>query len=276
MDNRFHDHAKRKLPGFARCVAHRKFLLVRSVTELISLFAENRQGNMKNDRPNGARATAAIDLRSVRCIQWKWPFRRLRGGLSTPTGLSWRFCRRLEQIIPVILRFQRKRQFHAQLSKKLRAYAIALTRDPDLADDLVQETLLKMLERPDIPDQPDAAQRYAFKMLRNLHIDTIRKNTVRREYSVEQERLFSEQPGSDFDAVEQLIVRDAFAQLSPEHREILFLVDVVGFKYADAADTLGVANGTIMSRVSRARAEMIKKLSESPVQKLEKSRKRPN
>ena len=177
---------------------------------------------------------------------------------------------------PVIRDLFRKRRLQAELTAKLRAFATALTGDPDQAEDLTQETLLKLLERRDVPHEPRSMQAYAFAMLRNLHIDTVRKNRVRREYFVEQERLVSERPASGFDSVEQIIVRDAFAQLSREHREILFLVDVMGFKYDEAADTLGVAKGTVMSRVSRARAQMMRQLEDSPVQKLKPKRKTPH
>ena len=175
---------------------------------------------------------------------------------------------------PVIGVLFRKRRFGAELTAKLRAFATVLTRDPDLAEDLTQDTFLKLLEREDLPDEPQSMRRYAFTTLRNLYIDTVRKKRVRREYYVEQERLGSERTASGFDSVEQIIVREAFAQLSCEHREILFLVDVMGFKYDEAADTLGVAKGTVMSRVSRARAQMIKQLEDSPVQKLEPKRTR--
>ena len=89
----------------------------------------------------------------------------------------------------MIRKLLRKQRFDAALSDRLRAYALALTRDRDLAEDLAQETLLKMLKWRQLPRKPRSLQRYAFKMLRNLHIDGLRKNKLRREYSAEQERL---------------------------------------------------------------------------------------
>jgi RNA polymerase sigma-70 factor (ECF subfamily) len=165
-----------------------------------------------------------------------------------------------------------RRSFHIQLQKELRAYAIALTKNEDVAEDLVQDTLLKIFEGNARPVIPDKAKRYAFRMLRNLHIDNLRKSRVRLEYSAEQERLYS--AGPKFDSVEQLIIRDAFAQLKPEHREILFLIDVMGFRYKDAAETLSVAIGTVMSRVSRARAEMMEIMDSSTIRSLDEHRKK--
>ena len=57
---------------------------------------------------------------------------------------------------------------------------------------------------------------------------------------------------------QQLIVREAYAYLSKEHQEILLLIDIMGFKYAEAAQILDIAKGTVMSRISRARSEMAK------------------
>ena len=170
----------------------------------------------------------------------------------------------------MISRFLRRRDPAARLSGELKAYALAMTRDPDIAEDLVQETLARMLERPELLENGAMSKRYAFRTLHNLYVDNLRKQKVRREYSAVQERISNEADGAGFDAVDRLIVRNAFEQLSPEHREILFLIDVMGFKYAEAADTIGVAKGTVMSRVSRARAEMARKLQESPVRPLKR------
>jgi RNA polymerase sigma-70 factor (ECF subfamily) len=173
-------------------------------------------------------------------------------------------------------RFWRKTERYWKLSAELKAYALALTRNEFDAEDLVQDILLKIHEGIRLPPDDLKAKFYAFRMLRNLHIDNLRKSKVRVEYSAEQERLYTESAGVPFDHVEQLIVREAFAKLTREHREILFLVDVMGFKYADAAETLDVAVGTIMSRISRARANMIEQLDGSKVQSLNERRKKRN
>ena len=104
-----------------------------------------------------------------------------------------------------------------------------------------------------------------FRVIRNLHYDELRKKRVRLEYSREQERLYSEVPSQEFDEADRMIVRDAFSQLSEDHKEILFLIDVMGFKYDETATALDIARGTVMSRVSRARAEMISVLDTSNI-----------
>ncbi len=149
---------------------------------------------------------------------------------------------------------------YLQLTAELTAYAIALTRDRDMADDLVQDIAVKIFEGRPLPQAETDRKRYAFRMLRNQHLDNLRKKKIRAEYLAEQERYSVEYNDIGSNSEERLIVRDAFGRLSPEHREVLFLVDVMGFKYAEAAGMIGVAVGTIMSRVSRARAEMARQL----------------
>lgn len=143
------------------------------------------------------------------------------------------------------------------LSNDLKAYAIALTRCEDQAEDLVQDILLKIHETGIRPDGIKNLKHYAFRMLRNLHIDKMRKAKLVLNYSDEQSRLLIDSNSPVFGIIETVIVRDAFSQLSEDHREILFLIDVMGFSYDNAAETLGVPRGTIMSRVSRGRSSMI-------------------
>ena len=175
----------------------------------------------------------------------------------------------------MIWRFLRKQHFEAELSGKLHAYALALTHDADLAEDLTRRTLQKMLKWRRLPRGPRSLQRYAFKMLRNLHIDDQRRKQADWEFPAEPERLFTGAQPSSADMVDRLIVRDAFSQLSDEHREILFLVDIMGFQYAEAADTLGISETTVTNRVGQARASMLDRLHESPVHRLTPRGKRP-
>ena len=58
-------------------------------------------------------------------------------------------------------------------------------------------------------------------------------------------------------AIAKITVRQALLQLSQDMREIVVLVDLVGFSYAEAAEILDVPNGTVMSRLSRARAILL-------------------
>jgi RNA polymerase sigma-70 factor, ECF subfamily len=55
------------------------------------------------------------------------------------------------------------------------------------------------------------------------------------------------------------------------HREIIALIDIAGFTYAEAADMLGVPSGTVMSRIARARAALLQSINASSVRPLKSS-----
>ncbi|WP_419914287.1 RNA polymerase sigma factor [Hoeflea sp.] len=168
------------------------------------------------------------------------------------------------------MRFLKKRDPTARLAGELKAYALAMTRDPDIADGLVQETLARMLDRKDLPEDGPLAKRHAFRTLHNLYSDNLQHQDVRRERPADHEPAAGEAEAGTFDAVDRLIARNTFELLSPDQREILFLVDVMGFTYDEAGETLGVARDAVMTRVSLARADMIRKLHESPVRPLKR------
>jgi RNA polymerase sigma-70 factor (ECF subfamily) len=68
--------------------------------------------------------------------------------------------------------------------------------------------------------------------------------------------------------VDAFSVRQAYARLSIEHREILALVDISGFSYEEAAAMIAIPRGTVMSRVSRARQALAANLREGNVVEL--------
>jgi RNA polymerase sigma-70 factor (ECF subfamily) len=146
----------------------------------------------------------------------------------------------------------------------LRAFAISLTRNVPAADDLVQETIVKAWTNID-KFQPGTRMRpWLFTILRNTYYSDRRKH--RREVpdpdGLHAQALF-ERPVHD----DKLAFRDflrAFDQLSAEHREVLILVGASGFSSEEAAETMGVAVGTVKSRTSRARARLAQLMGMSP------------
>lgn len=153
------------------------------------------------------------------------------------------------------------------IGKGLFGYAYALTRDKDRAADLYQDCLVRAISRDKIPGDERAFRAWLFTILRNLWIDQLR--SLRRQKSGEDE-LEAESdtlPSPSFEdvVVNQLAVRQAFLQLSQDHRDVLALVDIGGFSYEETASMLDVNRGTIMSRVSRARAQLARILSDAQV-----------
>jgi len=139
---------------------------------------------------------------------------------------------------------------------RLRRYARALTGERCSADDLVQDTLVKALANVDRFEPGTNLRAWLFTILRNHYYSQLRKS--KREIEDAEGRhaariaVRPEQDGS----VDLEDFKVAFAQLAPDHREVLSLVGASGCSYEEAAQICGCAVGTIKSRVNRARRKL--------------------
>ena len=138
----------------------------------------------------------------------------------------------------------------------MRAFAISLTNDRDLADDLVQEALTKAWASLDGFQPGSNMNAWLVTILRNCFYSNHRKRKREVEDPEEKHaaRLASapEQQGKlDFQDT-----RTALAKLPPDQREVLLLVAAEGLSYDEVAEICGVAIGTIKSRVHRGRARL--------------------
>ena len=155
-----------------------------------------------------------------------------------------------------------------RLRPQLVGFARAICGNPEAADDLVQDAIERALKAGSRPLEPSDLVPWMFRIIRNLHVDELRRTRVRAEYADHQKRLSVEGYDRESDPLQDLLVRQAFEALSPPHREVIFLVDIMGMRYLEAGKVLGVAEGTIMSRLSRARQAMIGQLNQSNVSPL--------
>ena len=157
---------------------------------------------------------------------------------------------------------QRHHDALLEMRRRLFGYACALSPDIASAEDLYQDAVLRAMSARKVPEDPAAFRVWLFRLLRNLWIDRLRASG--RLPDLTQEEMLdaaSEQTPEDT-VVNRLAVRQAFMTLSKPHRDVLALVDIAGFSYAEAAEILDTPSGTIMSRVSRARSTLAKRLSE--------------
>jgi RNA polymerase sigma-70 factor, ECF subfamily len=138
----------------------------------------------------------------------------------------------------------------------LRAFAISLTRNVTMADDLVQDTIVKAWTHIDKFQPGTNMQAWLFTILRNTFYSDRRKH--KREVpdpdGIHAASLF-QNPAHD-GRLAFTDFRRAFDQLSPEHREVLVLVGASGFSCEQASEMMGVAVGTVKSRTSRARKRL--------------------
>jgi RNA polymerase sigma-70 factor (ECF subfamily) len=149
---------------------------------------------------------------------------------------------------------------------RLRRYARALTGDAGRADDLVQDTLERALAKLDRWQPGSDLRAWLFTLMHNLFVSQLR---ARRP----QETAMDDAPEAPVSGgqLEAMAVRDIHAALSrlpDEQREVLLLVGLEQFAYAEAAEVLGVPVGTVMSRLARAREKMRRLLAGETVVKL--------
>ena len=143
---------------------------------------------------------------------------------------------------------------------RLRRYARALTRNTVLADDLVQETLMRALRKQHLW-QPDTNLRaWLFTIMHNQYINQV-KRIMRDSAIIELEECAQGLVGTtDPTASRQLReLERALGELPEEQREVILLVGLEGMSYDQAAAILNVPVGTIRSRLSRGR-EALRKL----------------
>lgn len=139
----------------------------------------------------------------------------------------------------------------------LQRYARALTRDKGRAEDLVHDTLLRAMERSSTYRDGDNLSGWLRAILHNTFIDQRRRAAAdaRRAGNLAGTAADEEAPPQDAHLQLQDTMR-AFEALPDEQRAALYLVAVDDLSYAEAAETLGIPLGTLMSRIGRARAAL--------------------
>ena len=138
----------------------------------------------------------------------------------------------------------------------MRAFAISLTRNAAIADDMVQDTVVKAWTNIDKFEAGTNLRAWLFTILRNTYYSDRRKS--RREVADVDGVItdsIAEKPAHD-GHMQMADFHRALDQLSDEQREALLLVGASGFSYEEAAEMCGVAVGTIKSRINRARKQL--------------------
>lgn len=127
-------------------------------------------------------------------------------------------------------------------------FAWHLTRDRDLAEDVTQDAFLRAFRFIDGFRGDRKFGSWLFSITRNCAMDALR----RRRFPLVRE-LELEVEGSVGDASLHVELDAALEAISQQHREAFLLVEVFGLSYQEVADVLGVAVGTVKSRMFRAR-----------------------
>ena len=151
------------------------------------------------------------------------------------------------------------------LIPNLRAFGRTLTGSPIQGDDLAQDTLAKALASRSSFEMGTNMKAWTFMILRNLFYSDKRRSwrsTPLDPEEAERTLVSVENPTS---ALELDELRRAMAMLPDDQREALILIGAAGLSYEEAGDVIGVAIGTIKSRVSRARDRLARIYAEGKI-----------
>lgn len=143
-----------------------------------------------------------------------------------------------------------------ELLPRLRRFARALTRSDADADDLAQAAIERALLHEASWLAGTRLDSWLFRIAQNLWRDELRAHRRRAE-PLEEDGLAGEDGRVSFHR--QLEVRDvarAFGELPEEQRVVMAMVVLEGMRYEEAAHTLGLPVGTVMSRLARARSRL--------------------
>jgi RNA polymerase sigma-70 factor (ECF subfamily) len=137
-------------------------------------------------------------------------------------------------------------------------YARSLSRDPALAEELVQEAYRKALAAVGRPAPPteENTRAWLFTIVRNLWHNEVRQRNRWANSGLELDEMPTGSESLETQLTRKLLqseVRHAIDALPEVFREVVLLRDFEGLSYAEIAQVLGCPAGTVMSRLARAR-----------------------
>ncbi|HKW88463.1 MAG TPA: sigma-70 family RNA polymerase sigma factor [Candidatus Acidoferrales bacterium] len=144
------------------------------------------------------------------------------------------------------------RAFYERTAPQLRAYLRRVSGDSTLADDMLQESYLRLLHAPLAPAEEQHRKNYLFRIATNLLRDHFR--AARRMVPGIPEVAVRSHAADDFSRRHDL--EPYFLQLKPRERELLWLAYVEGYSHDEIAETLKCRTASIRSMLFRARERL--------------------
>ena len=142
-------------------------------------------------------------------------------------------------------------------SENLKKFALKLTRNDSDADDLLQSTLLRAMEKKELFKEGTNLFSWTSRIMYNMFVSNWRRKSKFESQYDPEPYINNESIGACQDVkMEVASVNEAMKELSDEHRNILILVCVQGMPYQEVADHLDIPIGTVRSRLSRARLQL--------------------
>lgn len=143
-----------------------------------------------------------------------------------------------------------------EILPRLRRFCMALARNAEMGDDLCQATVERALARADQFQQGSRLDSWMYRIAQNIQIDDLRRKRTRGvEVDVDHAYDLTGDDGRQVLEGRSDLARAqaALANLPEDQRTLMALVVLDGMSYRDAAETLAIPIGTVMSRIARAR-----------------------
>ncbi len=145
------------------------------------------------------------------------------------------------------------RAYQSQIWRFLRH----LLGDPDLAEDITQETFVRVYRKLGSFRFRSKFSTWVFQVARNAGIDALRSRQRRERLLTAMEPRAPEVSGGEL----RMEIEEALQTLTPKLREAFVLIEAFGFTYREAGRTIGVPEGTVKSRVYHAREQLVSWMS---------------
>lgn len=158
-----------------------------------------------------------------------------------------------------------KRRLIVEQIPALRRYALTLTRNSTQADDLLQDCLERAMNKLSLWTMHTNLRAWLFTMMRNLYLNSLKG--IHNSTSLDDIDIL-ETASSAVSPEENVYlqqVQNAMQHLRTEFREVLLLVAVEGMRYEEVARLLDIPVGTVMSRLSRARQQLLAMVEDKQV-----------
>lgn len=140
---------------------------------------------------------------------------------------------------------------YRQTAVPLRRYAARVMGSVTQADDVVQETYLRLLRQSPSTEDPREIRAWLFRIASNLIIDYWRRHKHEAPAAEASERQ-----GHDPDAALRIDMARTFQRLRPQERQLMWLAHVEGASHREIAGALGLSEGSIRVLLSRARRKL--------------------
>lgn len=146
------------------------------------------------------------------------------------------------------------RAFYEQTAPQLRGYLRRVTGDASIADDLLQESYLRLLRVPSAPTEEAHRKHYLFRIATNLLRDHFR--AAKRQPAALPEATAKEAAHPTRDLALQSDLHQLLSELKPRERELLWLAYVEGYRHDEIAKLLSCRTASIRPMLFRARGKL--------------------